>query len=178
MPQSGVAAATAAIVAVGLRTLGRGGIADVLACVGLEYCPLAITNSMTLGEELSLALAPLRDDPRYEDFRIHVSGCPHSCAKHQVADLGLSGGVVEYSGERVEAFVAYVGGNAHERRLGAAYPNKIRRPLVLPVLRGLLATYEATALPGERFSASVARLGPQPFFASIEATLRERIARD
>jgi sulfite reductase beta subunit-like hemoprotein len=169
--QSDVARALAAIEAAGLRTRGRGGIADVLACVGLEYCPLAITNSMTLGEELALALAPLREDPRYADFRIHVSGCPHSCAKHQVADFGLSGAVVEYGGERVEAFVAYVGGNAHERRLGSVFPTKIRRPLVLPALRALLTIYEGAALPGERFSASVARLGSEPFFAALEATL-------
>ena len=169
--QADVARASAALEAAGLRTRGRGGITDVLACVGLEYCPLAITNSMTLGEELALALAPLREDPRYADFRVHVSGCPHSCAKHQVADLGLSGAVVDYEGARVEAFVAYVGGNAHERRLGSVFPTKIRRPLVLPALRALLTLYERVALPGERFSGSVARLGNEPFFTVLEATL-------
>ena len=85
-----VAATIAAIESAGLRTAGRGGISDVLSCVGLEYCPLAVTHSMAMGEELSLALAARRNDPRYVDFRIHVSGCPHSCAKHQVADVGLA----------------------------------------------------------------------------------------
>ena len=170
-------AARGAIEAAGLRTRGRGGIGDVLACVGLEYCPLAVTHAMSMGEEIALALAPLRDEPRYADFRVHVSGCPHSCAKHQVADVGLSGAVVEYDGTRGEAFVAYVGGNAHERRLGAPFPKKIPRPLVVTALRGLLATYEREANPGERFSQTVARLGTEPFFASLEATLRPRVAR-
>ena len=117
---------------------------------------------------------PLRDDP-LRRFRVHVFGCPHSCAKHQVADLGLSGALAEDEGQRVEAFVAYVGGNTHERRLGTA---KIRRPLVLPALRALLKTYEAAALPGERFSASVARPGPEPYFATLEATLPRGLPRD
>src|SRR2546421_9485199 len=30
-----------------------------------------------------------RSDVR--DLRIHISGCPNSCAQHQVADIGLSG---------------------------------------------------------------------------------------
>ena len=64
-----------------VRTRGRGGIGDVVSCVGLEYCPLAVAHSMTMGEELAQAFAHLREDSRYADFRIHVSGCPHSCAK-------------------------------------------------------------------------------------------------
>jgi sulfite reductase beta subunit-like hemoprotein len=160
-----------AIDAAGLRLRGRGGIADVLSCVGLEYCPLAVAGSMTMGEEIALAMMPRRDDPRYADFRVHVSGCPHSCAKHQVADLGLAGAIVEYEGKRVEAFVAYVGGNAHERRLGAPYAKKIPRPLVAQVLQALLATYERERASDERFSQTVARLGVEHFFAVIDRTL-------
>ena len=161
-----------AIDAAGLRLHGRGGIADVLSCVGLEYCPLAVAGSMTMGEEIALAMMPLRDDPRYADFRVHVSGCPHSCAKHQVADLGLAGAIVEFEGKRVEAFVAYVGGNAHERRLGTPFPKKVPRPFVVPMVRALTARYERERLPDERFSQTVARLGIAAFFEVIDDTLR------
>jgi NAD(P)H-nitrite reductase large subunit len=160
-----------AIDAAGLRTAGRGGIADVLSCVGLEYCPLAVAASMTMGEEIALAMMPLRDDPRYADFRIHVSGCPHSCAKHQVADLGFAGAITEYGGKRVEAFVAYVGGNAHERRLGTPFSKKLPRALVIPAVRALLVLYERERTPGERFSQTVARLGVDAFFAVLDDTL-------
>ncbi len=170
--ESDVARAEDAFDAAGLRLRGRGGIADVLSCVGLEYCPLAVAGSMTMGEEIAHAMMPLRDDPRYADFRIHVSGCPHSCAKHQVADLGLAGAITEFDGKRVEAFVAYVGGNAHERRLGAAFPKKIPRPLVIPALRALTAIYERERAADERFSQTVARLSIEPFFAALEETLR------
>jgi NAD(P)H-nitrite reductase large subunit len=122
---------------------------------------------MTMGEEIALTFDELAAEPRYRDFRIHVSGCPHSCAKHQVADIGLAGAMTEYAGERVEAYALYLGGNARERRLGATYPKKIPRPLVVPVIRALLAVYEDAALPGERFSAAVARLGTDAFFPVI-----------
>lgn len=169
--EADVVRARDAIDAAGLRIAGRGGIADVLSCVGLEYCPLAVAGSMTMGEEIALAMMPRRDDPRYADFRVHVSGCPHSCAKHQVADLGLAGAMTEYRGARVEAFVAYVGGNAHERRLGAPYAKKIPRALVVPALHALLDFYERERMESERFSQTVARLGVERFFAVLEDTL-------
>jgi sulfite reductase beta subunit-like hemoprotein len=168
---SDVPAVRAAIAAAGLRLEGRGGIADVLSCVGLEYCPLAVAASMTMGEEIAQAMLPRRDDPRYADFRVHVSGCPHSCAKHQVADIGLAGAIVEYQGKRVEAFVAYVGGNAHERRLGAPFAKKIPRPLVVGAVGALLEVYERERAPDERFSQTVARLGVERFFAALEDSL-------
>jgi sulfite reductase beta subunit-like hemoprotein len=162
-----VTTAIAAIEAGGLRTGGRGGIVDVLSCVGLEYCPLAVTHAMTMGEELAQTFASRRDDPRYADFRIHVSGCPHSCAKHQVADIGLSGALTDVGGTKVEAYALYVGGNARERRLGAIYPKRVPRSDVAAAIAALLAVYEAEALPAERFSAAVARLGTDPFFAAV-----------
>ncbi|GAC1415266.1 MAG: hypothetical protein NVSMB5_04210 [Candidatus Velthaea sp.] len=168
-----VLAAVAALEAEGLRTHGRGGIADVVSCVGMEYCGLAVAHSMTMGEEIALAFDGLRDEPRYADFRIHVSGCPHSCAKHQVADIGLSGATTDLNGKRVEAYVLYLGGNASERRLGGAFPKKIPRPSVVPAIRALIAEYEIRALAGERFSATVARVGSAAFFAVLVATLEQ-----
>jgi NAD(P)H-nitrite reductase large subunit len=166
-----VAQAREALSALGVRTRGRGGIADVVTCVGLEYCPLAVAHSMTMGEEVALAFDDLATNPRYRDFRIHVSGCPHSCAKHQVADIGLAGALTEYNGERVEAYVLYLGGNAHERRLGQTYAKKIPRALVVPVIRALLAVYEDLTLAGERFSATVGRLGTEAFFPIVAQIL-------
>jgi sulfite reductase beta subunit-like hemoprotein len=169
--ESDLEAALAAIEGVDLRTRGRGGIGDVVSCVGLEYCPLAVAHSMTMGEELAQAFAHLREDSRYADFRIHVSGCPHSCAKHQVADIGLAGAVTEVAGKRVEAFALYLGGNARERRLGKMYSKKIPRAAVAHIVRSLLAEYEQRALPGERFSQTLARAGSDAFFDTIAAAL-------
>jgi sulfite reductase beta subunit-like hemoprotein len=165
--EADVAAAIATIQGVDLRTEGRGGISDVVSCVGLEYCPLAVAHSMTMGEEIALAFDGLTADERYADFRIHVSGCPHSCAKHQVADIGLAGALTEHDGARVEAYALYLGGNARERQLGAMFPKKIPRTLVVSIIRALIAAYEDVARDGERFSATVARAGTDVFFPVI-----------
>jgi len=164
----------ARVQSLGLRTAGRGGISDVLSCVGLEYCPLAVTHAMTMGEEISQAFASLATDVRYADFRIHVSGCPHSCAKHQVADIGLAGAQTEVGGKRVEAFVLYVGGSAHARRLGTAYAKKIPRTDVVRAIRGLLARFERERAASERFAQTVARIGVDAYFETLADILAPR----
>ncbi len=166
-----VAEAVALLEDLGLRTTGRGSISDVVSCVGLEYCPLALTHAMTMGEEIAVATAHLRDDARYADFRIHVSGCPHSCAKHQVADIGLAGALVEYEGAKVEAFQLFLGGNAHDRVLATPYTKRIPRVLVTAVVARLCSTFEEHAIDGERFSETVARIGRDVFFHAIESAL-------
>ena len=59
-----------------------------MACTGIEFCKLAIGETkgraMWLTDELAARL-PGFD----EEIRIHVNGCPNSCARFQVADIGL-----------------------------------------------------------------------------------------
>lgn len=174
--EAAVPGALAALREHGLRTAGRGGIGDVLSCVGLEYCPLAVTHSMTMGEEIAVAFAAQAGDSRFADFRIHVSGCPHSCAKHQIADIGLAGGQTDVDGRKVEAFVLYVGGNARQRRLGTTYPKKIPRTLVIPVVRALTERYLGERLDAERFSQTVGRIGVPAYLATVAETLEPRVA--
>ena len=59
----------------------------MMACTGIEFCKLAIGETKGrarwLAEELDARL-PGFD----EEIRIHVNGCPNSCARFQVADIG------------------------------------------------------------------------------------------
>ena len=61
-----------------------------MACTGIEFCKLAIVETkaraMDLISELERRL-PDFDEP----LTINVNGCPNSCARIQVADIGLKG---------------------------------------------------------------------------------------
>ena len=60
----------------------------VMACTGIEFCKLAIGE--TKGRARWLAEELDRRLPGFdEEIRIHVNGCPNSCARFQVADIGL-----------------------------------------------------------------------------------------
>lgn len=83
---------------------------DIISCTGLEYCKLAhvVTKqrAIALVDELEDRLGDL-DVP----LKISLNGCPNSCARTQVADIGLSGKILTTDeGERVEGFQVHLGG--------------------------------------------------------------------
>ena len=83
---------------------------DIISCTGLEFCKLAhvVTKqrAIALVDELEERLGDL-DVP----LKISLNGCPNSCARAQVADIGLSGKILTNDeGERVEGFQVHLGG--------------------------------------------------------------------
>ena len=85
-----------------------------MACTGIEFCKLAIGETkgraMWLTEELAARL-PGFD----EEIRIHVNGCPNSCARFQVADIGLMSALQpRMDGTRSDAFLVHLGGGMGE----------------------------------------------------------------
>jgi sulfite reductase (ferredoxin) len=81
-----------------------------MACTGIEFCKLAIVetkaNAASLVAELENRL-PTFDRP----LSIHVNGCPNSCARIQVADVGLKGMLVtDAAGNQAEGFQVHLGG--------------------------------------------------------------------
>ncbi|RAV31471.1 sulfite reductase [Corynebacterium heidelbergense] len=84
---------------------------DIISCTGLEFCKLAhvVTKqrAIELADELEERLGDL-DVP----LKISLNGCPNSCARSQVADIGLSGKILTTDeGERVEGFQVHLGGS-------------------------------------------------------------------
>jgi sulfite reductase (ferredoxin) len=95
----------------------------LMACTGIEFCKLALAETkgraMWLADELEERL-PGFD----EDVRIHVNGCPNSCARFQVADIGLMGAVQQRpDGTKSEAFLVHLGGALGE---GGAFARKAK----------------------------------------------------
>jgi sulfite reductase (ferredoxin) len=81
-----------------------------MACTGIEYCKLAISETKARAAELVAELErrlPDLDEP----LAIHVNGCPNSCARFQVADIGLKGVLVPTETDPVEGFQVHLGGS-------------------------------------------------------------------
>ena len=82
-----------------------------MACTGIEFCKLAIVETKALAartvDHLERSL-PDFDSP----LSLHINGCPNSCARIQVADIGLKGSIVrDADGEAVDGFQVHLGGS-------------------------------------------------------------------
>ena len=130
-----------------------------IACTGIEFCKLAIVETKARAEVIRKEL-----DARLPEFdtpiTINVNGCPNSCARFQVADIGFKGIVTRGAdGGDQEAFQVHLGGQMGAE---AGFGRKFRG-LKVPadeapdyaerVLRGYLERRDE----GETFAAYVAR---------------------
>ena len=98
---------------------------NVIACTGIEYCKLAIVETKATAREVVKTLDeifPTLDSP----ITVHVNGCPNSCARVQVADIGFKGQLVldDETGEQVPGFQVHLGG-----RLGRGDDNDFGRKI-------------------------------------------------
>jgi sulfite reductase (ferredoxin) len=134
-----------------------------IACTGLEFCKLAITETKGLAAatitELERRLADVvdaLDDP----ISLHVNGCPNACARIQTADIGLKGQIVtDAEGAQVEGFQVHLGGALG---LDPGFGRKVRGLKVtaaeLPeYVERLVRRYLADRADGERFAVWAAR---------------------
>jgi sulfite reductase (ferredoxin) len=102
--------------------------AGMMACTGIEFCKLSIVETKARAQWLYDDL-----DKRMPDFdepiRINVNGCPNSCARYQLADIGFMGVLVTEkvngNGEvdRLEGFNVHIGGHLGEPH---AFGKKVR----------------------------------------------------
>ncbi|MDO9485888.1 MAG: nitrite/sulfite reductase [Actinomycetota bacterium] len=92
---------------------------STMACTGVEFCKLAITNTKDRATALISELEARL--PEYSlPLAVHINGCPNSCARIQVADIGLKGmRALDADGNDVEGFQIHLGGRlGHESGFG------------------------------------------------------------
>jgi sulfite reductase (ferredoxin) len=132
---------------------------STMACTGIEFCKLAIVETKGRAAELVDELEkriPELDTP----ISVHLNGCPNSCARIQVADIGLKGQLVlDDDGNSVEGFQVHLGGGLG---LEAGFGRKLRGHKVTSA--GLTDYVESVVRrflderdEGERFAAWAAR---------------------
>ncbi|HEU5150670.1 MAG TPA: nitrite/sulfite reductase [Iamia sp.] len=166
-----VAAVRAAVAARGLAFLGESADAAVRACTGSSVCALGIAPAPDDGRRL-LATPGLR---RNSSLRVHVSGCPNSCAQHQAGDIGLAGTKVRMGGATRLGYHLFLGADLSRGRVGEVV-GRMAADDAPAVIDAVIGTWEAHRHGSESLSATVARLGIDAFAATLEAVLEDRWA--
>ncbi len=134
--------------------------ANGIGCTGQPLCNYAVAETKSkLGEiverleaRFGSAVAPLK---------IHVDGCPHSCAHHWTADIGLQGTTARHEpGQegKQEAYEVYLrGGYGRDAAIGRPVLRRVPAEAVVDQVERLVARYLAERHPDETFRAYVTR---------------------
>jgi sulfite reductase beta subunit-like hemoprotein len=106
---------------------------------------------------------------------VHVSGCPNSCAQHQIGDIGLAGSKVRVGGQTVDGYQLYLGADLDQRRIGEVV-GRVSAHDVRPAVDAVVGAWEAQRHSGETLGQTVHRVGADAFAAHVEAVMDERWA--
>jgi sulfite reductase (ferredoxin) len=130
-----------------------------IACTGIEFCKLAIVETKVRARDLTAEL-----ERRLPDFgepvTINLNGCPNSCARFQVADIGFKGSVqAAPDGSDVEVYQVHLGGHlGADSALGRKFRGlKVIADDAADYVERVLRGYSERREPGEAFAAYVAR---------------------
>ncbi|MBI1883327.1 MAG: nitrite/sulfite reductase [Chlamydiae bacterium] len=92
-------------------------VMDITRCAGADSCISAITRSRGLAVELGKIFSNgLSHDSEIFKLRLKVSGCPHGCSQHSIADLGFHGASRTLHGRVVPHYQIMTGGFTEKGR--------------------------------------------------------------
>ncbi len=101
---------------------------NLMACTGIEFCKLSFAETRVRSQSLVPEL-----ERRLEDLNtrldvpvtVNINGCPNSCARIQIADIGFKGQMVDDGdGNSVEGFQVHLGGSLG---LDSGFGRKLRQ---------------------------------------------------
>jgi sulfite reductase (ferredoxin) len=85
------------------------------ACSGIEFCKLSFAETRVRAQTLVPELGRRLDDVNAQldvPITVYINGCPNSCARIQIADIGFKGQIVDDGhGGSVEGFQVHLGGS-------------------------------------------------------------------
>jgi len=127
---------------------------NMIACVALPTCPLAFAEAErylpTLVERVEgiAERCGLKDT----DIVIRMTGCPNSCGRPSMAEIG-------FIGKAPGTYNMYLGGDFVGERLNTLYAESVTEDQILQKLTPMLKAYAADREKGEHFGDFVVRTG-------------------
>jgi ferredoxin-nitrite reductase len=155
VPDAKVAAAEAAIAALGLATAANAIRSGLVACTGNVGCKFAASDTKRHAEEIATwcETRVQVDTP----VNIHLTGCHHSCAQHFISEIGLLACKVQETedGDPIEGYHILVGGGfGPNAALGRDIYRDVKAEDAPRRVEGLLKAYMThRASPEESFLA-------------------------
>jgi sulfite reductase (ferredoxin) len=118
----------AGVEALGLRSSPSHWRRNLMACTGIEFCKLSFAETRGRAQDLVPELERRLEDINSQldvPITVNINGCPNSCARIQVADIGFKGQMVDDGhGGSVEGFQVHLGGSLG---LDSGFGRKLRQ---------------------------------------------------
>jgi sulfite reductase (ferredoxin) len=162
----------------GLRTAGSPFLRGTIACTGMEFCKLAITETKGFARWLVEELEE-RMPGFDEQIKLNVTGCPNSCGQHWIADIGLEGKKIKQDGRMEDAYHFCIGGAVgREQSIARAVGYRCLAAEVPDAIERLLARYAERKALGENLRQFFARHSNEEIRSFLADSTVDAVERD
>lgn len=136
---------------------------NLMACSGIEFCKLSFAETRVRAQHLVPELERRLEDINSQldvPITVNINGCPNSCARIQIADIGFKGQMIDDGhGGSVEGFQVHLGGHLG---LDAGFGRKLRQHKVTSdelgdYIHRVVRNFVKHRSEGERFAQWVIR---------------------
>jgi sulfite reductase beta subunit-like hemoprotein len=149
--------------------------ANSIACTGEPHCNFSVGETKERLRDLVDHLETTFGE-RIAELRLHLDGCPHSCAQHWVGDLGFQATTgKDDEGNRISAYDIFVRGSLGPRpEIGASLFRRVPSDALEAAVEGLVRGWLDTRIDGETFTEFQRRLSDEELgaFAGLEPAKR------
>jgi sulfite reductase (ferredoxin) len=157
VPDDKLDALVAGLDALGLPSRPSSWRKNLMACTGIEYCKLSFAETRNRAQVLVPELEKRLEDINAQldvPITVNINGCPNSCARIQVADIGFKGQMIDDGDGPVEGFQVHLGGSLG---LDSGFGRKLRQHKVLSTELGdyidrVVRNFVKQREQGERFA--------------------------
>jgi sulfite reductase (ferredoxin) len=135
---------------------------NLMACTGIEFCKLSFAETRVRAQSLVPDLEKRLEDINSQldvPVTVNINGCPNSCARIQIADIGFKGQMIDEGDGPEEGFQVHLGGSLG---LDSGFGRKLRQHKVLSTELGdyierVVRNFVKQRNDGERFAQWVVR---------------------
>ncbi|WP_179472611.1 nitrite/sulfite reductase [Mycolicibacterium vinylchloridicum] len=135
---------------------------NLMACTGIEFCKLSFAETRVRAQSLVPDLEKRLEDINSQldvPVTVNINGCPNSCARIQIADIGFKGQMIDDGNGPEEGFQVHLGGSLG---LDSGFGRKLRQHKVLSSELGdyierVVRNFVKQRNDGERFAQWVVR---------------------
>jgi sulfite reductase (ferredoxin) len=117
--------------AIGLQSRPSVWRRNLMACTGIEFCKLSFADTRGRAQNLVPELERRLEDINAQldvPISVGINGCPNSCARIQVTDIGFKAQMVDDGNGPEEGFQVHLGGSLGE---DSGFGRKLRQHKVL-----------------------------------------------
>ena len=139
----------------------------ITACPGNNWCKRGLVDTFSLFERIEDAGILCGTDLPHK-FKIAISGCPNTCTRAQVSEIGLHGVVDVSHLEKRISYAVYLGGcGGRTPRVGFKLDKIYTEDEVIPLIQKVVTFYKQNAKSRQRLALLIEETGRENFLKTI-----------